>query len=146
MYLKEEISQLKGDMKTAINQWAEHKIDTLVADKPKLLPVSVYLKRGLNNWLDNNDTDINSMIDTAVLFIADKSGNIDFNTVFEDAMNMFKAMEKQHAKWGIFGIEYGKGEIIINIPHNPLLDIMFGDLGQVKINTDDIMEIKDMLQ
>lgn len=146
MYIKEEISQLKGDMKTAINNWAEHKIDTLVAEKPKLMPASVYLKRGLHNWLDHNDADIDEMIDTAVLFIADKDGNIDFNTIMEDAMNMFRMMEKQQTKWGIFGIEYGKGEIVINIPHNPLLDIVFGDLGQVKINADDIMEIKDMLQ
>lgn len=146
MYLKEEISQLKGDMKTAICHWAERKIDTLATEKPKLVPASVYLKRGLHNWLDSNDASIDEMIDTTVMFIADKDGNIDINTVLTDAMNMFKHMERQYTKWGIFGVEYGKGEIIVNIPHNPLLDIVFGDLGQVKINMDDIMEIKDMLQ
>lgn len=40
----------------------------------------------------------------------------------------------------------GKGEIKINIPHNPILDIFMGDLGQIKITCEDILEIKELFK
>lgn len=146
MYVKEEICKLKSDFKTAICSWAESKINTLTKEKPKLIPASVYMKRGLHNWLDAKDAEINEMIDNVLLFIADKDGNIDTNTIITDAIEMFKQMDTQTTKWGIFTLEYGKGEICITIPRNPIIDMVFGDLGKVKFTTDDLLEVKDMLQ
>ena len=146
MYLKNEIDKLKCDVKTAITNWVEQKINTLTAAKPKLVPVSVYMKRGLHNWLSHNEEEFDRMIDTTLLFIADKDGNVDMNSIINDAIEMFKTMERQYTKLGFFGLEYGKGELILTIPHNPIMDILFGDLGQIKMTAEDIMDIRDMLQ
>ena len=42
-------------------------------------------------------------------------------------------------------VTVGKGEIVATIPHNPLLDMIVGDLGKVTISAEDILEIKSLL-
>lgn len=145
MYLKEETAKLTGNIKAAIKNWANGKIDELAADRPKLKAASVYLKRGLSNYMEREDKRINSMVEGISLFIADKDGNIDTDTLIDDAVTMFKEMDINFAEIGVFGIEYGKGAVTINIPHNIFFDMIFGDLGQVKITADDLLEIKQMI-
>lgn len=144
MYAKEEICNFKKDLKCNIKKWAEGKITSLCADRPKLKPASVYLKRGLNNWLDREDARIDNMVDNVLLFVTDENGNIDTDVIMTDLIAMFKEMDVQQAVVGSFLVEYGKGEIVVHIPHHPLLDLIFNDLGQVKITSEDIWEIKDM--
>lgn len=145
MYLKEETTKLASDLKNAIKEWSYAKIDELGKDRPKLKAASVYLKRGLNNYLEREDKRINSMIDGVSLFVADNEGNIDADMLINDAVTMFKEMDVSYTDIGAFGIEYGKGKIVINIPHNVLLDMIFGDLGKVTITADDILEIKSLM-
>lgn len=145
MYLKEETAKLTGNIKVAIKDWANGKIDELSADRPKLKAASVYLKRGLSNYIEREDRRINSMVDGLSLFIADKDGNIDTDTLIDDAVEMFKTMDVNIADIGMFKIEYGKGAVTVNIPHNVFFDMIFGDLGQVRITADDLLEIKEMI-
>lgn len=144
MYAKEEISKFKCDLKTNLQQWMGSKIDALCADRPRLKSVSVYLKRGLNNWLNREDKRIDKMVDNSLLFITDEHGNIDVDVVMEDLVRMFREMETRETMIGVFPVEYGKGEVRITIPHNPMLDLVFGDLGSVCITADDIMEIRGL--
>lgn len=144
MYAKEEICNFKKDLKCNIKKWAEGKITSLCTDRPKLKPASVYLKRGLNNWLDREDARIDSMVDNVLLFVTDENGNIDTDVIMTDLIAMFKEMDVQQAVVGSFLVEYGKGEIVVHIPHRPLFDLIFNDLGQVKITSEDIWEIKDL--
>lgn len=146
MYLQEDTAKLTADIKQSVKTWAESKIDELYATKPKLSAASVYLKRGINNWLDREESSLNEMVDSLALFITDKDGIIDTNTLIDDAMTIFRDMDVNYSKIGAFGVEYGKGAITINIPHNVLFDLIFGDLGQIKITADDILEIKAMLE
>lgn len=145
MYLKEETAKLTDNLKVAVKEWANGKIDELAAGRPKLKAASVYLKRGLDNWMEREDKRINSMVDGIALFVADKDGNIDTDTLIDDALAMFKEMDVNFSEIGMFGIEYGKGVITVNIPHNLLLDMIFGDLGQIRITADDLLEIKQMI-
>ncbi len=145
MYLKEETAKLTDNLKVAVKEWANGKIDELAAGRPKLKAASVYLKRGLDNWMEREDKRINSMVDGIALFVADKDGNIDTDTLIDDAVAMFKEMDVNFSEIGMFGIEYGKGVITVNIPHNLLLDMIFGDLGQIRITADDLLEIKQMI-
>lgn len=145
MYLQEDTAKLTADIKQSVKTWAESKIDELCATKPKLNAASVYLKRGINNWLDREESSLNEMVDNLALFITDKDGVIDTNTLIDDAVAIFRDMDVNYSKIGAFGVEYGKGAITINIPHNVLFDLIFGDLGQIKITADDILEIKAML-
>lgn len=145
MYLKEETARLTGDLKAAVRKWAYGKIDELAADRPKLKAASVYLKRGLNNYMEREDKRINSMVDGLTLFVADKDGNIDTDMLIDDAVTMFKEMDVNYADMGIFGVEYGKGAVTINIPHNLFLDMIFGDLGKIRITAEDLLEIKQLM-
>lgn len=145
MYLKEETARLTGDLKNAVRKWAYGKIDELSASRPQLKAASVYLKRGLSNYMEREDKRINSMVDSLTLFVADKDGNIDTNMLIDDAVTMFKEMDVAYAEMGAFSIEYGKGAVTVNIPHNVFLDMIFGDLGKITITADDLLEIKALM-
>lgn len=145
MHLQEDTAKLTANIKQSVKIWAEQKIDELCTTKPRLTTASVYLKRGINNWLDREETSLNEMIENLALFVADKDGVIDTNTLIDDALAIFRDMDVNYSKIGAFGVEYGKGAVTINIPHNVLFDLVFGDLGQIKITADDILEIKAML-
>lgn len=140
------IFPVKFDLKAAVRKWAYGKIDELAADRPKLKAASVYLKRGLNNYMEREDRRINSMVDGLALFVADKDGKIDTDMLIDDAVAMFREMDVACAEIGSFGIEYGKGAVTINIPHNVFLDMIFGDLGQIRITAEDLLEIKQLME
>lgn len=146
MYTKDEMGKLKIDLLDNIQEWANYKIDALVTSRPKLKLASTYLKRGVRNWVAKETGRINNTIDNILLFVADENGNVNTDVLINDLVEMFKAMDVQNVKMGVFDIEYGKGEVKINIPHNPLLDIFVGDLGQVRITCEDIMEIKELFK
>lgn len=143
--MTEHINELTDRMKDAVSEWAGKKIDELSASRPRLRAVSMYLKRGLHNWMEREDKRIRSMVDGLVLFVADKDGQINTDTLTHDAVALFRDMEVCHTELCGFGVDYGKGAIVVNIPHNALFDIVFGDLGQVRITTNDLLEIKDAL-
>lgn len=145
MYLKGEMDKLAADLTQSVRTWAESKIDELCVTRPRLKAASVYLKRGLNNWLDREESKVGEMVDTLALFAADKDGNIDADTLIEDAVNIFREMDMNYAEMGAFAVEYGKGAVTIHIPHNLFLDMIFGDLGQVKITADDLLELKALM-
>lgn len=146
MYNNNELGKLKNDLLVNMEEWATYKIDVLVECKPNLKVASTYLKRGVRNWIARENCRIDKMVDNVALFIADEHGNINTDVIIDDFLEMFKVMDVQKANMGIFDIEYGKGEIKINIPHNPVIDLFMGDLGQIKITCDDILEIKDLFK
>lgn len=146
MYLKEETAKLTADIKKSIKTWGEKKIDELCAERPRMKAASIYLKRGLNNWLDREEKQVDDMVNTLTLFAADKEGKIDTNTLIDDAVNIFRDMDANYTKIGAFGVEYGKGAVSINIPHNVLLDMIFGDLGKITITAEDLLEVKALME
>jgi hypothetical protein len=145
MYLKEDISRLKGDIKTALSKWSESKIDALTMAHPQLKPMSVYLRRGLTNYLDRIDDKVDSAVDMLLLFVADKNGSIDTDMLINDAVEMFKLSDVHEIKAGIFDLTYGAGEVVLSLPRNPVLDIFVGDLGVIKLTADDLLELRNYL-
>lgn len=145
LYPKEKINEFKGNLKSSVQEWAESKIDVLCEGKPKMRSASIYIKRGLNNWLEREDANINKLVDNGLLFIADKDGGLDTDMLIDDAVKVFKEMDIQEKDLGMFHIEYGKGEVSVNIPHNFFLDMIFGDLGKIRLTADDFLELKELL-
>ena len=136
-----DIAQFKGECKTAIQQWGEEKIDALFPSKPQL---RVLAKRGFDNLLTRYDQRMNSAIDTALLFIGDKNGTVDSDAAIDMLVSLFQEMDVQKYKfWGI-DMSIGKGLITIDLPHHPVYDMLVGNLGQIKFNADDILELKDI--
>lgn len=145
MYLLAESTKLATDIKLSVQTWAENKIDELCETRPRLKAASMYFKRGLTNWLNREEKQINNMVDTLALFIADSNGEINAELLIDDALNMFREMDVNYAKISNFAIEYGKGEISISIPRNVFLDMIFGDLGKITITADDLSDITELI-
>lgn len=146
MYTIEKIDVLKSDIKTAVQTWGEHKIDQLCSSHPRLSTASIYIKRGLKNYLSKSDKQISSYVDAAMLFIADENGNIDTDMLINDAVSIFRQMDVYETQMAGFNIKIGKGELNLEIPSNPMLDFLFGDLGKIRLNADDLLEIKQLLK
>ena len=137
-----DINKFKGDFKTAIQNWIEYRIDELFPAKPQ---TKVLLKRGLNNYISKADGKLNNIIDNSLLFIADENGSIDTDIAIDLFVDMFKEMDVQEYNIGMIPITVGKGEIVAELPHNPLLDMVVGNLGKVKITSADLLELKELL-
>lgn len=139
----EDICKFKGDVKTAVQTWAEGKVDAIFKNRPQ---TRVLMKRALNNWLTMQDERMNKVIDAALLFVADEHGNVDSDAVVEMIVGLFNEMEKQ--EYDLFaGItaSVGKGEFVVSLPRNPYMDLLVGNLGMVKITAEDILEFKELL-
>lgn len=146
MYLIDDIEVFTSDVTKAISHWTESKLNELTAMHPRMKPAAIYLKRGLTNYLTREKDSVNDMARTLALFTADGEGKIDADTLIDDAVAIFKDMDMAHTNLGGFGIDYGKGEVVVHVPHNIVFDMLFGDLGQIKITTEDLLELKTLMK
>lgn len=136
-----DINELKGNVKSAIQAWSESKIDNLFPSKPK---TRVLLKNGLENLMLKYDSDLNKMIDGGIVLVG-KNDAVDTDSAVELLVGVFEEMDIKEYSLGIIPISVGKGEIVAELPHNPLLDIVVGNLGKVKITSADLLELKELL-
>lgn len=139
---KEDLNMFKGEIKDAIQQWGEGKIDTLF---PQKAATKSFFKNAFNNLLSREDSRINKWLDTAFLFIADKNGTIDSDVMIDTVDSLFKEMDSKEYDFGMVHVVVGKGEVIIGFPRNILFDMLVGNMGSVKFTSEDIGELKDYL-
>lgn len=142
--LQAKALELKEKLTRAVREWGNNLVDTFVSGKPGLKPVSVYLKRGLNNAMTRFDGKVQESVDNVMMFIGDENGNYDMKSVFDDLIQMFKEMDETPVKLGMLDATVGKGVIKINIPDNVFASLLFGKAGAIKITESDIIELKDM--
>ncbi len=139
---KEDLNAFKGEIKTALQTWAEGKIDALFPGKAS---VRTLMKRGLNNYLVREDVKINKALDYGFLFLADERGVIDTDSMTETLKGLFSEMDKKDFHFGFIHVSVGKGVAEINIDSSPLFDFVVGDFGGVRFSADDIDEFKTFL-
>jgi hypothetical protein len=58
---------------------------------------------------------------------------------------MLKEMPQKDYPLGIAGLKVGRGEVLIQFPHNIFSDLLIGDVGGVKFTTEDIKQLKNYL-
>ena len=138
----EDVNQFKGQLKSAMQSWAESKVDELFANRPS---ARVFMKNAVNNVMNRWDSKINSYIDTMFVFVADKDGIVDSDLMIDTLANLFKEMDERKYPMGMVDITVGKGQLVIDLPHNLFLEMLVGDLGKVKFTTEDIKEFKNIL-
>ena len=141
VYLREELCKFKGDVKTAIYRWCTSMIDQLFAGKAGLEPVAYYAKNGISNAIDRYDEQLNRYIDYAVMFVADKDGEIDTDKLIGDLVEIYRSTEKRTENLLGMKVEYGAGEIVVFPPDNPFVN-MFLPWQSVKITAEDILNIR----
>lgn len=139
------IPTLKDKILDSIDLWLEERIDDMINDNASLAIPSVYLKRGCHNIINKYEGKISDAIDKAALFLTDENGNINANTLFEDVMKMFTAMEETTFDLGMVKGVAGKGKVSFTLPNNILTNIVFGSEKAITFNEKDFMELKDLL-
>lgn len=139
------VTTLKDKFLDSIDLWLEERVDDLLKGNPSLAIPSIYLKRGCHNIINKYENKISNSIDNVSLFIADENGNIDANTMFNDAMELFNSIDETNFEIGIVSGVVGKGKVVINIPDNIFTNIMFGSKKSITFNEDDFVELKSLL-
>ena len=138
-----DINLLKGHVKDAALSWIDSQIDLLLPNKAAGRAI---LKNAANNIAARFDSKINEGIDGAFLLFADSAGNIDSDTVVDSLCSMLEEMNVSDYSLGPFATTVGKGEICIDFPRSFLSELIAGDIGGVKITTEDIKQIKNFLK
>ena len=138
------IPTLKEKMLGSLDTWLKGRIDEMVSDNPALSLPSVYIKRECHNILNKYEGKISQSIDNAALFLADENGDIDTNTLFTDAMEIFKGLEDNTFDIGLVQGVVGKGRISITLPDNIFTNIIFGNKKTITFNENDFLELKSL--
>lgn len=139
------IPTLKDKFLDSLDLWLEERIDDMIKDNASLAIPSVYLKRGCHNIINKYEGKISEGIDKAALFLTDENGNINAQTLFEDVMKMFAAMEETTFDLGVVKGVVGKGKVAFTLPDNILTNIVFGSNKAITFNENDFLELKSLL-
>ena len=140
-----KIEALKEKLMSSVDLWADAQIDDMVKGNPMLAIPSVYVKRAAHNIIAKNKGKWSEQIDNAALFIADENGIVDSGTVFDDMMQMLKAIDDYQFDIGIIHGHIGGGMISIDLPDNIAMTLLFGSKRSINITTEDFSELRSLL-
>ena len=140
-----KIETLKEKFVGSIDLWLGERVDEMLSGNPSMAIPAVYMKRGCHNIIKRYKDNINNGIDNAALFLADEEGNINADTLFMDAMELFKGMEETPFDIGFVTGTIGKGKVCVTLPDNILMNVIFGNKKTITFNEDDFLELKTLL-
>lgn len=140
-----KVEALKEKFLGGIELWLEGRVNEMLSSNPALAIPSIYMKRGCHNIIKKYKCRIEEGIDDAALFIADENGEINGDTLFADAMELFKSMEEKPFDVGFLDGTIGKGKVSITLPDNVLTDIIFGSKKTLTFDERDFSELKSLL-
>ena len=63
---------------------------------------------------------------------------------FDDFIEMFNSMEEREFNLGILKGNLGSGAMKIEIPNNLLTNLVFGNMGYIRITSGDLVELKKL--
>lgn len=140
---QEDINKFKGNLKNAVQEWMNAKIEEVVPNKPTMRFIA---KNYVNNFLNRNDAKLNLWIDNIYMAVAGKDGVIDTDSVVDMIAGIFKEITPfEHHLGGGFVLQVGNGEFALNLPRNAIVDALVGDFGRLRFTSEDIMEFKNYL-
>lgn len=139
------ITELKEKLLTSVDLWADARIDDMIKGNPMLAIPSVYMKRAAHNIISINKEKLGKTIDNAALFIGDENGDINVDTIFDDAMQMLKTIEDYHFELGFISGRIDEGTLYINLPDNIFTTLLFGSKKSISLGESDFTELKNLL-
>lgn len=137
-----DISQFKGAVVSAIEKWADGMIDKMF---PAKVETRTMMKNYVSNLLSMHGGKIEEGIDQAFLFLGDKDGNINSDSMVDMVCGLLNEIQEEDIEIGRMHARMGKGQIEILFPDGFISRMIFGDLKGVRITNDDIKEIKKFL-
>ena len=144
MELKQQALELKSRLVNSVEIWAEERIDTFASANTAFKPLAKYLKRGVHNILVQKDKDITEKIEGFMLFVTDETGNYNKEELFDDMMNVFKTMKPYRFEQGFLRGTIGAGSILVELPDNGLMNLVFGETNAIRITEADFLELKSI--
>ena len=143
MMKTDDINKLKGKLKSAVQKWANGKIEEILPERPQ---IALFLKNGINNLLAREDANINRWVDTMMLFAGNENGVIDSDSVIDLLAGMFREVKPRKYQTARGDIEIGNGEVALYLPHNFVFDLLAGDIDVVRMTADDLLELKNYIK
>ena len=140
-----KVEALKEKFLSSIDLWLESRVDEMLSGNPAMAIPAVYMKRGCHNIIEKYKCKISDGIDNAAMFIADGNGEINGDTLFADAMELFKGMEEAPFDMGFLTGTIGKGKVALTLPDNVLMNVIFGNKKTITFDESDFLELKSLL-
>lgn len=137
-----DVSKFKNAMIVAIEKWSDMMIDKMVPGKAE---IRTMMKNYVGNLLFQHGDKIEESIDQAFLFVGDKDGNIDSDSVVDMVCGLLNEMQESEFNFGRMSARVGKGQVEMVFPDGIISRILFGDLKGVRITNEDIKQIKNYL-
>lgn len=140
-----KVDVLKEKFLGSIDMWLESRVDEMLSGNPAMAIPAVYMKRGCHNIIKKYKCKISDGIDNAAMFIADENEEINGDTLFADAMELFKGMEEAPFDMGFLTGTIGKGKVAFTLPDNVLMNVIFGNRKTITFDESDFLELKSLL-
>lgn len=137
-----DISQFKGAVMSAIEKWADGMIDKMF---PAKVETRTMMKNYVSNLLSKHSEKIEEGIDQVFLFLGDKEGNINSDSLVDMVCGLLDEIQEEDIEFGRMHAKLGKGQVELLFPDGIISRMIFGDLKGVRITNEDIKEIKKFL-
>ena len=144
--LMEGVERIKGDLSKSLMAWADGRIDDFVKGKPILSVAGSHLKRRLENEMIFNSDKMSKYLNEASMWIMDKDGTVKADLLVDDLISILKSMEDTPFDYGFLKGTVGEGAISISLPKSPITSFIFGNTRAIKINENDLLELKGLLK
>lgn len=146
MYNINNLTELKTDAANAAHMWVDNKVNELISKHPKLSSIKDNIANAGHNLIYKYENDIQTMIDKFSIFLANKNGEISSDDLINAFGNIFDNMDTHTFDLGVTNITVGQGNLTIDVPDNMMMRLMFGNIGKVKFNTKDLLELKTLMK
>lgn len=137
-----DISKFKNAVIAAMEKWSDGMIDKMFPGK---VETRAMMKNYVGNFLAQHSSEIEEGIDQAFLFLGDKEGNINSDSMVDMVCGLLNEMQESKFDFGRMSAKVGKGQVEMVFPDGIISRLMFGDLKGVRITNEDIKEIKNFL-
>lgn len=129
-----------GKVKESIQTWIDSKIDEVFSNAV----IRRNAKRFAHNWIEDKDYEINMWLDKVRLFGLDKDGNIDTDLIIDEVCELGKEIDYTTEIMG-YTIEISGGKISLMIPDTFVNNLIFGNKECIRMNIDEIKELKELM-
>lgn len=135
-----DVNAFKGQLKNAVQEWLNHKIDEIFPNK---VAARTYSKRAINNAMSKFDDKINGCVEGLFLFFGDESGTIDSDTFVDGALSILEEMKPTDFNFWFLSATVGNGEIALRFPHNAIFESLTEGFQGYRFTSGDIKEMKN---
>lgn len=140
------VEEIKGKLHPVITEWLESRVAMLRQSNPNIDPIRAnYINKYLRNFVTKSADKIDGMVDNLIMFAGDENGNIDVDTLLDDAISIIKSGKPSVVGWGPVSVRMGGGTILRMEIDNPIMSFVFGGTTAINIGDADVKDFARML-